>query len=132
MIMDRELIYSDAQAVTATADSTNIVNFGAAGDADEELYLVINVGVVMDSSGDGAKLVVTALDCATVGGSYVAFYTSPLILEATLVAGYNIVTMRLPKGTKQFTKITYTASVENFTSGNIDAYLVNSLQNNTL
>lgn len=61
MYVDNFLLFSDAQAVTATAASTNIVNLGAARDigVGQELFVAVTVDVAMTDSGSDSTLAVS-------------------------------------------------------------------------
>lgn len=129
-IRDQENLFSDAQALTATAISTNVIDLVNAQNltrdigAGEVLWVVVTVTTTLDSSGEAATLVValesddnTSLTTATV------HYTSASIAEASLVAGYEL-KFRVPPGDYQrYVGLRYTVGTENFTSGNISAAL---------
>lgn len=59
MIIDNELLFSKSQAITATADSTNVIDLGAVRDigVGEDLYVfAILKETLNDSSGTDATL----------------------------------------------------------------------------
>lgn len=134
-IMDALAMFSDQQALLGTADSENILDMGAGVDrwgvarvapelADgKPLYLNICCPVALDSAGEAATLTVALSSCATVGGSYVAAWTSAAIAEAALVAGHIIAAIPIPAGLSRFWKLTYTVGTENFTSGKVSAWV---------
>jgi hypothetical protein len=130
-IRDQELMFSDLQALTATALSTNVVDLGplSGGNTvrdlvgEEPLYLVITVGTVLDSAGEAATLTVTleSDDVEAMNTSPTVHYTSGTITEATLAAGYTL-TVPVPSGSYQrYLALRYTVGTENFTSGTISA-----------
>ena len=61
MILDTQLEFSDAQAVTATAVSTNVVDLSSVRDigVGEELYIRIGVVVAMTDAGSDSTIAVT-------------------------------------------------------------------------
>lgn len=61
MYVDSQLLFSDAQAVTAAAASTNSIDLGAVRDigTGEELYLVVVCDIAMTDSGSDSTLAVT-------------------------------------------------------------------------
>ena len=134
-IMDALARFSNEQALTATADSTDILDMGAGEDAwgtarvapeiaeGRQLFLNVVVTTELDSAAEGASLTVSLQSCATEGGSYVAAFTTAAIAEAALVAGYRIASVALPFGMSRFMKLVYTVSGENFTSGAVSAWL---------
>lgn len=60
MILDAQLLFSDAQAVTAAAASDNIVDLGAVRriGVGRELYVVVVVDVAMTDAGSDSTLTV--------------------------------------------------------------------------
>lgn len=139
MIKDYMHVLSDAQALTASAISTNVLNLGSKGDAlNEELWLIIRQGTLLNSSGDGATLTIdlrgSNVSAADITSTHTHHFPGPVLgtqvltfTEANLAsAGANseIVKMRLPLGLPRWICLYYTVSGENFTSGTIDAFLV--------
>ena len=60
MIMDAQLLFSDAQAITAAAGSTNTIDLGAVRDigTGENLYLVVTVDVAFTDGSSNSTLTV--------------------------------------------------------------------------
>lgn len=138
MILDAQQILSDGQALLATANSTSVIDFGALGLGDKGIggsvmELIVSIGVVLDSAGDAATLVITVdTDNDEAFGSATNIFTSGTIAEATLVAGYKAIHMRLPILMERYLRITYTVAVEDFTSGNVDAFVLLEGDNNII
>ena len=68
MYVDAQLLFSDAQAVTADAQSTNIIDLGAVRDigTGKSLYVVVIVDIVMtDASSDSTLAVILHGDSTT-------------------------------------------------------------------
>ena len=131
MIIDTQLEMSNAQALTATAASTNLIDTSVAGDAVDELYLVVQVSTTLASAGKAATLdIILQTDSAVGFGTATTLATCPRIAEATLVAGYRCWAIRIPSGAKRYLRMYYTVGTENFTSGNIDAFLTMDVQTN--
>lgn len=141
MYIDTNLEFSDAQAVTATALSTNVydaltiaggggsvginggtltVDLGQAAD----IYLVV-IATAAAAGGDAAKTLTITLesdDNAPLASSTVHFSTGA-ILGSAITAGARLVTLRLPHGAYQrYVGLRYTVSAS-FTSFTIDAFL---------
>jgi len=89
-LVDSRLELSDAQAVTASADATNVVDLGVgAGQvgAGRPLFVNFNVGVAADfTTGDETYQFNVATGAAATLGTVLV---ERAILAATLVAGYN-------------------------------------------
>jgi hypothetical protein len=133
-LIDKQTEFSDAQAVTATAISTNVYdNF--AGNA-------ANQNTLRDVSGGGAYLVIGCVETVTAVGaatvtitlesdsdaalvtSPTVHYTSPAIPKATLVAGYRVAVIPLPVGEyERFMGVRYTVATGPLTAGKFDAYI---------
>lgn len=134
MYIDTNLEFSDGQAVTATANSTNIVDFGDAGDRGPgagDFAVVFQVDTTTASAGSTTCTITLHTD------SDVGFGTNTEILEignavpkATLVAGYKI-QKRLPvSGIQRYLRVTYTVAVANFSAGAFSCFLTPLAQTN--
>jgi len=136
-IMDSKLIFSEDQALTTTgsANSTNIVDLGAGydafgsaasanpGQAAKPLWLNVRVGTAFASAGS-ATLTVALQHCATVGGTYTqANIATPAIGKASLVAGYNILSVPLPVNLNRYLKLVYTVGTADMTAGTVNAWI---------
>lgn len=134
-IKDALLIFSDAQALTATADSENIIDLGAGEDAwgtavtapefaqGKPMWLNVVVQTALDSAGEAATLTTTLRTGAKTEAITTSALTGRTIAEASLVAGYCILSVPLPMGLSRYLKLIYTVGTENFTSGAIDAWI---------
>lgn len=97
MIIDSQQIFSDAQALTATAVSTNVIDLGADRNIGigEPMAVVINVDVAADSTtGDETyefqvQTGSTATPTTVIGK--IGYGGSNELAESTLAAGYRIV-----------------------------------------
>ena len=132
-ILDSLNKFSDAQAVTATAISNVIdllpaaiggnvtTDIGAQGD----LYLTILVQTTTVSA--GSTTVVFSLESdstADLATSATVHWSSAAIAKASLVAGYKVVTFKLPQGNyERYLGVRYTVNVANFSAGAFDAFL---------
>lgn len=133
-MMDALAIFSDEQALTATADSENTLDLGAGEDAwgtavaapeladGRPLWLNVMVPTQLVSSGKAATLTVT-LNTSTDNSSFSAKLATAAIAEASLVAGYSILSVPIPTELSRYNKLTYTVGTENFTSGAISAWI---------
>ena len=138
MIIDNLLNFSDAQALTATADATNVADLGPVTDnttrdigTGEPIYFVVTVGTELDSAADGATLAVGLKSDSTTNldTSETVHISVTGIAEASCVAGAVLVAQVLPPGNyERYLGVEYTVTGENFTSGTINAFLTKDAQ----
>lgn len=136
-MLDQNMIFSDAQAITAnatTADSTNVIDLGALvddrgtalnefGPKNGRIHLNITVNTA-PSAGTGIKA--ELYDCATEGGTYKAtgIGLNDAIPNATLIAGYRMLSVALPPGLMRYLKVVYTTTGNHTGStGKLNAFL---------
>lgn len=134
MIIDVKQKFSAAAGDTptsvATLVSTNVLDLGSAGDAGDELYLLVQVKTTFDSAEEDATLQVKLYtDNDVAFGSATLLMETGAIAEATLVAGYRVIAVRLPKGCERYLRLSYVTATHDFTAGALDAMLVNSIEN---
>lgn len=131
MITDKQLTLSDAQAITATADSTNILNLGQAN-ANNGYPVEVLCEVEDDFTASGSATLTVSLVTATDAAftSPVTLVTTAAIPKATLVRGYQIPISFLPAGLLQYSKLVYTVGTGPMTAGSINAGLVLARQTN--
>lgn len=129
MYLDKELMFSEAQAVTAAAASTNIIDQGSAANMlGKELYLIVKVDTSVTAA--GAATVNFQLQCDDNSG-----FSSPKILfetgdigKASLVAGYVAFKGKLPVGAERFSRLYYSVGTGPLTAGAFTAFLVHDPQ----
>lgn len=125
MIKDAELEFSVAQAITASAASTNVIDQGAACNPGKPMKIVALVDTTFDSAGEAATLqigVQSSVDEAFTSPINHGF--SPVIAEASLIADKRVALLDMPAhGLKRYVRLYYTVGTENFTAGKLDAFL---------
>lgn len=132
MIVDHELLMSSGQAVTVTAPSANILDFGVKGNAESEpLELVVQVEEAVTA--DGAATVTFSLqtDDAEGFGTTTTLWASAAIGKAALAKGIVVFSGKLPRGTKRYLRMNYTVATGPLTKGKFSAFLTNGVQNNS-
>lgn len=140
MILDNQALLSDSQAITASAASTNVYDFGPLGSSTlkkdlgkgDEVPMLVQVTETFDSAADDGTLnIAIQLDSTT---TFTPDKTLDLgtYAQATLVAGYQIPHDKLPRGISlQYARFYYTvAGSGNFTAGKITAGFVAGVQSN--
>ena len=136
MILDTQALFSDAQAVTATAASTNTLDFGPISPATRTFDVgkgddvALLVQVVEDFNNLTSLQIDLELDATTTftPDKVIPLATCPL---AQLKAGMQIARDDLPRGlTLQYARLKYTVSGTAPTSGKITAGIVAGVQSN--
>ena len=146
MILDKQNMYSDDQAITTDAASTNVIDHGAPATpkttgviAGRALYRDMGVGVCIPllvqvtesfASGGSPTLVVKLqADNDEAFGSATEVYASAALAKTALVAGARIPMMAvLPEGlNERYTRLYYDVTADTthvFTAGKITAGIV--------
>ena len=149
MYVDSQVEFSDSQAVTATAISTNVIDLQSTSTggatltslspntiADigqgEDVYLVIATAVTCTDTGSDATLVVT-LESDTAAGlasaPVVHFSTGTLAFASFATAGTVLAQIKLPNADyKRYLGVRYTVASGPLTAGAFDAFLTTNVQ----
>jgi len=113
-------MFSEEQAVTVTADSTNVLFFGAFNDIDKRLRFFVQVRDA--ATADGAATVTFKLYTgATAAACTTLLWSSAAIGKAALTAGAYAVQEAMPAGGLGYYKIVYTVATGPLTAGTFDA-----------
>jgi len=129
MIFDRQTLLSDAQAITISAPSTNVIGLGpkVAGvvrDIGKGKPIPLLIQVVEAFAAAGAATLTVTLETDDNAGfaSPQVVWTSPAIPKAALVPGYVIIPEFIPRGTnEEFLRVNYTVGTGPMTAGKIVA-----------
>ena len=135
MIYDSLGYLSQAQAVTASAESTYYVDLGVAGrdiGPGEQLYVVVCIQTEMDSAGEAATLTIAVrTDTEVTFTGATTLLSTRAYAESTLTAGRAPIVIPIPMGdAERYLQVYYTVGTENFTTGNIDAFITTGVQTN--
>lgn len=134
MITDKLNTFSAAQVITATAVSTNVIDLGPLSGTNtvrdigqgEPVQLSVRVGSTALAGGTSIQAVLeTSL---AEGSGYTTLMSGPVVPVASLGAGAKIFEGPVPTGVQRYLRINYVV-VGPFTSGNVNAGLVETLQN---
>lgn len=131
MIIDKALQVSDDQAVTVTAASTDVIDFGQAtpnsGMADR-LSMVVTVGEAATAA--GAATVTFSVQDSTDNGSFSDVVSSAAIGKAALPLGAQVV-IPMPVLHRRYVRLNYTVGTGPLTTGKFSAQVVAGIQQNT-
>lgn len=133
MIIDYENELSSAQAVTATAASTNYIDFGDTRDHATGNPLMLEIAVDTAAVSGGSTTVDFALEFDTTT-TFTPDKTITLVsgvAKATLVAGYVVYRGSIPEyGSYRYCQLKYTVNTANLTAGAFSARIVEAFQSN--
>lgn len=144
MYVDKQNEFSDAQAVTATAISTNVIDLfagttsGAVNNtlrdigSGQDVYLVVITQTAITDASSDATLVVSLESDSTENlatSPTVHFTTAAMAFADYSPAGTVLVAVKLPFGDyERYLGIRYTVASGPFTAGAIDAFLTTDFQ----
>lgn len=127
MIMDGTTVFSDQQAITASAVSTNVLYIGKREISfGNELNMSVRVGATFATCTSLQVVVQTSVDEAFT--TPVALATSQVVPVASLVKGFVFPDLRVvPKGNLGYLRLSYVVAGSNATAGTINAAIVDGL-----
>lgn len=120
MIIDRNTLVSNAQAVTATAVSTDTIDLGALRDIGTGAKISAFVTVDVAATAAGAATVTFAVITSANAdlSSATTLYTTSAIGKATLVAGYKVFDITIPRQLlSRYLGLNYTVATGPLTAG---------------
>lgn len=132
MILDNQTLFSDQQAVTATAASTNVIdlgpiNTGIRRDIGPGKPIPVLIQVTEDFDAAGAATLAVALqvdDNSSFSSPKTVASLAPIAL-ADLVAGYQVPLDYIPRGTdERYLRLNYTVATGPMTAGKVHAGIV--------
>lgn len=121
MIMDKENMYSDAQAVTASGMSTNIIDQGKAADSYKRMFWIVQAKA--DFAGGTSLQAVLQVSDTEDFASPVNLASSPVVAVADLKAGKDVIKVGVPIGMKRYSRTQYIVD-GTMTAGTFDSGLV--------
>lgn len=134
MYVDAELQFSDSQAVTAAAASTNIIDLGSVRDlgAGQDLYLVVNCTVAMTDGSSDSTLAVTLQTDDNSGFSSATTGQTIGTFAATSAVGTQMIS-KVDVGAlnERYARVYYTPANGNLTTGSFDAFLTTDVDKYT-
>lgn len=138
MFVDAQLEFSDSQAITASAASTNIIDFNPAFDyntvidagAGEPTFLVVTPSVTFAAAGEATLAIeLRAYAKEDKSDTPTVIFSTPAKALGSLVAGKPVVVVALPSANyKRFLSLQYTVATGPFTAGALDAFITKDAQ----
>ncbi|NMZ78405.1 Bbp16 family capsid cement protein [Pseudomonas mandelii] len=137
MITDKLNTFSNAQLVTATAASTDVIDLGplTRGNtrrdigAGEPIYLV--VAMLAAATAVGAATTNIQLQTSDDDATWVTLFDSGALALADLAAGKRPVQIAVPRGVRRYLRLNFVIGTGPLTAGSFWAGLVKDVQDNT-
>lgn len=125
MILDAQLAMSNAQAITTTASSTNVIDLGQGGDPlCVDMYYHLMVDVTCTAGGAATvKFDLETSDDESFSTGTKILYSVPATAVASLTAGKHLADIKLPFGLKRFVRTNYIVATGPLTAGKFSAYI---------
>lgn len=133
MYVDKQAEFSDAQAVTATAISTNVMDLVSNSSGKnpirdigtgQDVYLVVTTTVQPTAAGAATVTVTLESDDNAALSSPTVHFTSKAFALAEMAPGVGMVAIKLPAGNyERYLGVRYTVGTGPLTAGNFDAFL---------
>ena len=125
MITDKLLMFSEAQAVTNTAASTDVIDLGPIdGNRRDigvgyplEFWVLVNEA----ATASGEATVNIQLQTSENNSSWSTIYDSGALAKATLTAGKRVVSAKVPAGVQRYLRVNYSVATGPLTSGKFTA-----------
>lgn len=130
MFIDKTLQVSNEQAVTATAASTDVIDFGQANPdvgMTDQCSMVITTDEAADAA--GAATVTFSVQDSADNSTFADVAVTAAIAKATLVAGYQHV-IQMPTKLRRYCRVYYTVATGPLTAGKFSAQVVTGVQQN--
>lgn len=129
MLLDQQALFSAAQAITATAASTNVIDTGSNKDVGKygDIPLLIQV---VEGFNNLTSLTVTVQTDDNSAFSSAADVLSMTIPLASLVMGYKSPVITLPMKMERYIRLNYTVTGTAPTTGKVTAGITGGVQTN--
>lgn len=140
MILDERNEFADAATLVGTAATTyvlgDVIDLGAAPTlrdmgVGEDIYCVIQIDTSVVAAGGAANVTFKLVSDSTadLATSPTVHFATAAIAKGTLVAGYQVVAVRLPAGVtyERYLGVTYTPDTNNTTAGKANAFLTQDI-----
>lgn len=129
MLLDQQALFSAAQAISATAASTNVIDTGSNKDVGKygDIPLLIQV---VEGFNNLTSLTVTVQTDDNSAFSSAADVLSMTIPLASLVLGYKSPVITLPMKMERYIRLNYTVTGTAPTTGKVTAGITGGVQTN--
>lgn len=132
MIIDAQTRFSNAQAITSTAASTNLIDLGAIRNlgVGQNLYVVVQVTTAMADSSSNSTIAVTTETDDNAGFTNATTGQTIGTFAAVSAVGTTIVGQLYPdRANERYLRLKYTPANGNLSAGAFTAFLTPDIQN---
>jgi hypothetical protein len=134
-MLDQEIIFAEAQTVTATGDtaSTNVYDNGNANTGDNGLTgenLWVQALCSTTATSGGAATIQAVLQDSADNATFADVVAGPVFALAAIVAGAQLLRVQPPPGTRRYWRIAWRVGTAVLTAGKFDAFVSNTVQYN--
>ncbi len=135
MITDKLLMFSEAQAVTNTAASTDVIDLGPIDGNHRdigvgyplEFWVLVNAAAA--ASGDATVSI--QLQTSENNSSWTTIYDSGALAKTALAAGKRVVSAKVPAGVQRYLRVNYSVATGPLTAGEFTAGISLDVDANT-
>lgn len=135
MIQDKKNMFDEANAITATRNSTNVILTGSPGalarnvGVGEELTISITVDETFTAAGAGTLTIAIVTDDNAALTSPTILYQTAALALAALVAAQEPIHLKVPIATYEaYLGLVYTVATGPMTAGKVTAGIVHDIQ----
>lgn len=135
-MLDSQLIFAEAQTVTATGDtaSTNVYDAGGAngqgdaGQTGENLW--INAVCTTTATSGGSATIQAVLQNSADNATFTDVVAGPALAVASVTAGTVMLQVQPPPGMLEYWRVAWRIGTAVLTAGKFDAWVSNTIERN--
>ena len=130
MLLDAHNLFSDVQALTASAASTNLINLGQARDigTGENLFIVLIVDVALTDASSNSTVAVTLQTDDNADFSSATTGQTLFTIAATAAVGTKYIARIQPDAlNEQYARLYYTMANGDLTTGSVTAFITHDI-----
>ena len=135
MILDKLLMFSEAQAVTASAASTDVIDLGPIDGTRRDigvgypLELFVNVNTTAAAA--GAATVNIQLQTSPDNSTWTTLTSSGDLALSALTSGKRVMSQKVPQGVQRYLRVNYAVGTGPLTAGAFTAGINLDVDNNS-
>ncbi|EIA3204251.1 hypothetical protein K7D44_002373 [Salmonella enterica] len=135
MILDKLLMFSEAQAVTASAASTDVIDLGPIDGTSRDIGvgypLEFWANVNTTATAGGAATLNVQLQTSPDNSTWTTLYDSGTLALAALTAGKRLFSAKVPAGVQRYLRVNYVVGTGPLTAGAFTSGINLDVDNNS-